>query len=150
MLPETVARLSQLDNIVGIKEATGDMGRLAAIQERVSSDFVLLSGDDESSLEFMLLGGHGVISVTANVVPAEMAELCELAHANEVEKARELDSRLVSLHRNLFLESNPIPVKWAVAQLGFGADVLRLPLTPLDAKFRPILAKAMRDNALLD
>lgn len=150
MLPETVARLSKLDNIVGIKDATGDMQRLADTRALVADDFVLLSGDDESSLDFLLQGGHGVISVTANVAPAQMSEMCELARLGKVEEARGIDARLLSLHRNLFLESNPIPVKWAVAQLGFGTDALRLPLTPLAEQYRGVLAEAMRENALLD
>ncbi len=150
MLPDTVARLAAIDNIVGIKEATGSLERLAEIRARVPAEFSLLSGDDESSLEFMLAGGHGVISVTANVVPADMARLCELARRGEVEEARALDARLLSLHRNLFLEANPIPVKWAVAQLGFGTEALRLPLTPLSESLRPALRQAMIENSLLD
>lgn len=150
MHPETVARLAELPNIVGIKEATADLGRLAAIKSLVGDEFLLISGDDETSLDFMLQGGHGVISVTANVMPAEMSQMCELARNGKVEEARDIDARLVSLHRNLFLESNPIPVKWAVAQLGFGTDTLRLPLTPLAEEHRAVLSGVMRDLALLD
>lgn len=150
LLPETVARLAKLDNIVGIKEATGDLSRLSDIQACVADDFLLISGDDETSLAFMAQGGHGVISVTANLVPAKMAKICELALAGKVEEARQVDAPLLSLHRNLFLEANPIPVKWAVSQLGFGSDALRLPLTPLADQYRDVLRDAMRENALLD
>ena len=149
MSAETVARLAELPNIVGVKEATGDMGRLADIASRVDSEFALLSGDDESSLEFLAKGGHGVISVTANVAPKALAKICELALTGKVKEAREVDAKLQSLHRNLFLESNPIPVKWAVSQLGFGTEVLRLPLTPFADSLRPILHEAMVDNGLL-
>lgn len=150
MSPETTARLSRVDNIVGIKDATGDMQRLADIRESVSADFLLLSGDDETGLSFMEQGGHGVISVSANVAPKQMAKLCELALAGKVEEAREIDNRLQSLHKNLFLEANPIPVKWAVSQLGFGTDSLRLPLTPLAEPYRAMLKSAMLENNLLD
>ena len=150
LLPETVERLSSIDNIVGIKEATGDLDRLADLKSCLPGDFILLSGDDESCLNFILEGGHGVISVTTNVAPAEMSRMYELARDGKVEEARDIDTRLQSLHSNLFLESNPIPVKWAVSQLGFGTDALRLPLTSLAAEFKPILAEAMRKNALLD
>ncbi len=150
LLPETVERLSSIDNIVGIKEATGDLKRLVDLKSCLPGDFILLSGDDESCLNFILEGGHGVISVTTNVAPAEMSRMYELARDGKVEEARDIDTRLQSLHSNLFLESNPIPVKWAVSQLGFGTDALRLPLTSLAAEFKPILAEAMRKNALLD
>ncbi|MFT7558855.1 MAG: 4-hydroxy-tetrahydrodipicolinate synthase [Flavobacteriales bacterium] len=149
MLPETVARLSILDNIVGIKEATGDLDRLADIRKLVSADFELLSGDDETGLEFLRAGGVGVISVTANVAPQKMAKMCELVRNGVVEEAAEIDAQLRPLHQRLFLESNPIPVKWAVSQLGFGSDALRLPLTTLAEEFRAPLGDAMQQNNLL-
>lgn len=149
MLPETVANLSLLDNIVGIKEATGDLQRLAEIKTRVKSDFLLISGDDETALEFMAQGGCGEISVTANVAPAKVAKMCELVLSGEVEGAREIDRELSSLHQALFLESNPIPAKWAVSQLGFIGEAIRLPLTLLSAQYHEPLRAAMAQNKLL-
>lgn len=149
MLPETVASLSLLDNVVGIKEATGDLQRLADIQKIVSDDFLLISGDDETALDFMAQGGCGEISVTANVAPAKVAKMCELALSGEVEDARVIDRELLSLHQSLFLESNPIPAKWAVAQLGFIGEAIRLPLTTLSAQYHERLRAAMVQNTLL-
>ncbi len=149
MLPETVIRLAALDNVVGIKEATGDLDRVQQIKTGVGSNFVLLSGDDESSLDFIRCGGDGVISVTANVAPSKLAKMCELVMSGRVEEARAIDAALLSLHKNLFLESNPIPVKWAVSQLGFGENILRLPLTPLAAKYHEVLRDAMVQNGVL-
>lgn len=150
LLPATVARLAPIKNIVGIKEAMGDLTRLADIKALVPDDFLLLSGDDETALMFLKNGGHGVISVTANVVPAQMVAICELVAQGDVEQASTIDAQILSLHKNLFLEANPIPVKWAVAQLGFGTEALRLPLTPLAEEYRSVLADAMRQNSLLD
>lgn len=143
MLPETVARLAELDNIVGIKEATGDMQRLAAIRERVSADFLLLSGDDETAVEFMARGGCGEISVTANVAPRACARLCELVASGAVEEARALQQELMPLHKAMFLESNPIPVKWALAAMGKIEQAIRLPLTELDARYQPALTQVL-------
>ncbi len=131
LLPETVARLSEVDNIIGIKEATGSMDRLRAIQALVPQDFLLLSGDDETAREFMELGGHGEISVTANVAPAAMAKMCEAAIAGDTELAKGLDEALLPLHQALFLEANPIPVKWALWKMGKIGKGIRLPLTEL-------------------
>ncbi|WP_096087769.1 4-hydroxy-tetrahydrodipicolinate synthase [Agaribacterium haliotis] len=149
MGPEVVERLSMLEHIVGIKEATGDLQRLADIKARVSDDFCLLSGDDETGLAFMEAGGHGVISVTTNVAPRLMSQICELALGNDFSAAQALDARLQSVHKNLFLESNPIPVKWAVSQLGFGANALRLPLTGFEQGLQPQLRAAMQENGLI-
>ncbi len=135
MRQETVQRLSQVSNIIGIKEATGDMQRAKWIIENTSDDFLTLSGDDETAVELMLLGGKGDISVTANVAPAEVALLCELALAGKAEEARALNNRLMPLHNAMFVESNPIPVKWAVEQLGLMAGGIRLPLTPLSSVY---------------
>ncbi|TVZ38310.1 4-hydroxy-tetrahydrodipicolinate synthase/quinolinate synthase [Alteromonadaceae bacterium 2753L.S.0a.02] len=143
MLPETIGRLAKLDNIIGIKEATGSMERLKDIQNLTPDDFLLFSGDDETAVEFMSLGGHGEISVTANVVPAQTAKMCELALQGNVELAREIDTRLKPLHQALFLEANPIPVKWALARMGMMSGAIRLPLTPLDAVFQAQLEAAM-------
>ena len=125
MQAQTVAELSRVSNIVGIKEATGSMERLAQIKALVDDDFALLTGDDSTTCDFILNGGHGAISVTANVVPAKMAEMCALAFAGKTEEARAVDSQIADLHRLLFIESNPIPVKWAVSEMGYGKLNLR-------------------------
>ncbi len=119
MLPETVARLAVVPNIVGIKDATGDLNRLQAMQSQIADEvFEFFSGDDETGTEFMLCGGHGVISVTSNVAPKAMAEMCVAALAGEREKAEAANAPLTGLHSQLFLEANPIPVKWALAEMG--------------------------------
>jgi len=133
LLPETVARLAEVPNIVGIKEATGDLARAERIRSLCGDGFLLLSGDDPSCCEFMLQGGDGVISVTANVVPEEMAELCALARVGDAAGARALDARLAPLHEMMFIESNPIPVKWALHHMGRIPPGIRLPLVPLSA-----------------
>ena len=135
MLPETVLRLSSIDNIVGIKEATGDLQRAQQILSQCPSDFALYSGDDHSARELMLLGGHGDISVTANVAPAMMARLCAAALAGDAELAGQIDQVLQPVHDAMFVESNPIPVKWAVSELGLMSGAIRLPLTPLAAEY---------------
>ena len=149
MLPETVARIAKLDNIVGIKEATGDMTRLEEIKARVDEEFILLSGDDETAVEFIARGGHGEISVTANVAPKLVAQMCELAAAGEVEKANAINSRLLNVHKAMFLEANPIPVKWALGQLGKMNDSIRLPLTTLSSAFQPEVLEALKSADLL-
>ena len=143
MQADTVAELAKLPNIVGIKEATGSMERLADIKRQVAGDFVLLTGDDSTTCEFILNGGHGAISVTANVVPAKMAQMCELARQGKADEARAADAEIAELHRLLFIESNPIPVKWAVSQMGYGDLNLRLPMTVLDEKFQQPLRQAL-------
>jgi 4-hydroxy-tetrahydrodipicolinate synthase len=143
MQADTVAELARVPNIVGIKEATGSMERLADIKRQVGDDFALLTGDDSTTCEFILNGGHGAISVTANVVPAKMAQMCELARQGKAEEARAADAEIAELHRLLFIESNPIPVKWAVSQMGYGDLNLRLPMTVLDEKFQPPLRQAL-------
>lgn len=143
LLPETVARLSRIDNIIGIKDATGDMGRAAQLLECTPEDFLLLSGDDATALALMALGGHGEISVTANVAPAAVAQMCELALRGEIEKARAIDATLLPLHKALFVESNPIPVKWALVQLGLIEEGIRLPMTPLSAQYYDVVRHAM-------
>ncbi|NIF20961.1 4-hydroxy-tetrahydrodipicolinate synthase [Candidatus Pantoea multigeneris] len=132
LLPETVARLAEIKNIIGIKEATGNLSRATQIQELVGDDFALVSGDDATALDFMQLGGKGVISVTANIAAREMVELVALAQQGNFAEARRLNQRLMHLHKSLFCEPNPVPVKWAAKQLGLIAnDTLRLPMTPL-------------------
>lgn len=143
MLPETVAKLAKIDNIIGIKDATASMQRLQDTQALVDKDFVFLSGDDATSLEFMELGGHGEISVTANVAPKAVAQMCERALAGDFEAARAIDKRIMGLHRALFLESNPIPVKWALARMGLISSGIRLPMTPLSTQYHKPLQAAL-------
>ncbi|MEY8712002.1 4-hydroxy-tetrahydrodipicolinate synthase [Mangrovibacter phragmitis] len=150
MLPETVARLSEIKNIIGIKEATGNLSRVNQIKELVQDDFILLSGDDASALDFMQLGGDGVISVTANVAAREMAEVCRLAAEGHFAQAREINKRLMPLHHKLFVEPNPIPVKWACKALGLVAtDTMRLPMTPLTDASVPVITNALKHAGLL-
>ncbi|KKI49038.1 dihydrodipicolinate synthase [Obesumbacterium proteus] len=151
MLPETIARLAEVKNIVAVKEATGNLSRVSQIQELVNDDsFILLSGDDATALDFMQLGGQGVISVTANVAAREMAELCKLAAEGDFAKARKLNQRLMALHQQLFVEANPIPVKWACKVLGLIAtDTMRLPMTPISDKARPVVEQALKHVGLL-
>lgn len=144
MLPETVARLAKVANIIGIKEATGDLSRLHRIRDLCGDDFKIFSGDDSTGCEMMLQGGNGVISVTTNVAPKLMHEMCEAALAGDREKAEALDKKLSGLHKALFIESNPIPVKWAMAELGLSPDGIRLPLTWLSEEARPKVKSAMQ------
>lgn len=150
MQPETVARLAKIKNIVGIKEATGDVSRVAKIKQLAGDDFIVLSGDDATGLESMKAGGEGVISVTNNIAAADMAKMCNLALAGKFDEAEEINQRLMSLHKDLFVESNPIPVKWAAYKLGLIPEpVLRLPLTVLSESAQPIMLKALQAAKLL-
>lgn len=149
MSNDTVLRLAQIRNIVGIKDATGDIARGSDLLQRAPQDFAIYSGDDASTLALMLLGGHGSISVTANVAPRLMHEMCSAALNGEVAKAREINFRLLGLHRQLFVEANPIPVKWAVARLGKMKNNLRLPLTPLSVGAQPVVEAAMRQAGVI-
>ncbi|NBI13561.1 4-hydroxy-tetrahydrodipicolinate synthase [[Haemophilus] felis] len=150
MLPETVGRLSKIDNIVGIKEATGDLSRVQKIKQLAGEDFIFLSGDDPTGLESMKLGGQGVISVTNNVAAADMAKMCDLALAGKFEEAEQINQRLAGLHKNLFVESNPIPVKWAAYRLGLiPYPILRLPLTILSEGAQPIVEDALKQAGLI-
>lgn len=144
LLPETVERLAKLPQIIGIKEATGKVERAQEILERCGKQFTVLSGDDATALELMLLGAHGVISVTSNVAPRKMHDLCEAATSGNKALAEKINAELMLLHKNLFLESNPIPVKWAVAEMGLIPAGIRLPLLPLDAKFHGALREAIQ------
>ncbi len=144
MLAETVARLSEIPNIIGIKEATGDLERIKALVDQCGPDFEIFSGEDWLAMKTILAGGRGVISVTANVAPAQMHDMCMRALDGDAEGARRIDDRLQPLHKALFLESNPIPVKWAVSQLGLMNDGIRLPLTPLSEKFHDQVRLAMQ------
>jgi 4-hydroxy-tetrahydrodipicolinate synthase len=144
LLPETVARLAPIENIAGIKEATGDLDRLRRIRELCGTEFPLYSGDDATACEFCLEGGIGVISVTANVAPALMHRMCAAAIAGDRETAIELDWRLAGLHRQLFVESNPIPAKWAVHEMGLIDRGIRLPLTWLREDLHGLVREAMQ------
>ncbi|MGD2082501.1 MAG: 4-hydroxy-tetrahydrodipicolinate synthase [Chromatiales bacterium] len=143
MLPETVGRLAAVDNIVGIKEATGDLTRVDRIRELCGDDFVIVSGDDATACELILRGGQGVISVTSNVAPALMQRMCQAALAGDRETAAALDARLAGLHKSLFLEANPIPVKWALAEMGMIGKGIRLPLTWLSEGCHEPVRQAM-------
>jgi 4-hydroxy-tetrahydrodipicolinate synthase len=143
MLPATVARLAKVPNIVGIKEATGKLERVPELLSTCGPGFGLYSGDDATACEFCLLGGHGVISVTANVVPRAMHELCAAARAGRREEAMAIDARLAGLHRDLFIESNPIPVKWAMNAMGLIPSGIRLPLTWLSSEYQGTVRRAM-------
>jgi 4-hydroxy-tetrahydrodipicolinate synthase len=149
LLPETVYRLAAVPGIVGLKEATGDLGRARELIAHLPSAFSLFSGDDATAAEFMLAGGHGTISVTANVVPGRFAAMCRAALAGDAALARSLDAEIAELHRLLFLESNPIPAKWALAEMGMMEHGIRLPLTPLSATHQPRLRRALADLGLL-
>lgn len=144
MLPETAATLSEIPNIVGLKEATGNMQRLQALQEQCKQGFVFYSGDDPTAYEFIRRGGNGVISITANVAPKLMQKMCLLALAKDELKASALDGTLQALHRTLLIEPNPIPVKWALQHLGKIVDGIRLPLTPLSAEHHDKLKQALQ------
>jgi 4-hydroxy-tetrahydrodipicolinate synthase len=143
MLPATIARLAKVPHIVGVKEATGEVARVAQIREQCGENFILLSGDDATAREFMLAGGHGVISVTANVAPKAMHELCVAARAGDAALAAAIDAPLALLHRDLFCESNPIPVKWAVHAMGLIDNGIRLPLTWLSTAAEPTVRAAL-------
>lgn len=150
LLPETVARLAEIPNIIGIKEATGSLERLAELKAILPADFALYSGDDETGCDFMLQGGHGVISVTTNVAPSEMAKMCDFAVNGQADKAKEIDMQLLPVHTNLFLEANPIPVKWACAELGLIPTAkLRLPLTTLSEQNCSRVREALTEAKLL-
>ena len=149
MLPETVERLSGVDNIIGIKEATGNMERIREIRERCGDGFLIWSGDDATAMDAMLLGASGDISVTANIVPAQMAAMCKAAIAGDAETARALNAEIEVLHRDLFVESNPIPVKWALHQMGLIGSGIRLPLTPLSEAGQQKLLPSLQACGLL-
>ncbi|QOI10951.1 4-hydroxy-tetrahydrodipicolinate synthase [Blochmannia endosymbiont of Colobopsis nipponica] len=151
LLPHTVARLSQIKNIIGIKEATGNLNRVSQIRNAVNNDdFILLSGDDITALDFMQLGGKGVVSVTANVAANKMVQICNLASEGKFIDARHVNDCLISLHKALFIETNPIPVKWACKILGLIThDSLRLPMTTLSFSNKKIVQQALIQANLL-
>ena len=144
MLPDVVEQLSRIDNIVGIKEASGELERFGELVSRCGSGFDVLSGEDHLALEGMIAGARGVISVTANVAPAAMHEMCSLALEGDMEAARRVDARLRDLHAAMFLESNPIPAKWALKDMGLIQDGIRLPLTPLSEIYHESVRTAIQ------
>ena len=141
--PDTVIKLASHSNIKGIKEATGELNRVHVLRDGCGPEFSLLSGDDATACEFMLQGGDGVISVTGNVAAAGMRRLCDAARGRKRAEAERIDATLQPLHRNLFCESNPIPVKWAVEQMGLIGPGIRLPLTPLAPQFHALVLDSM-------
>jgi 4-hydroxy-tetrahydrodipicolinate synthase len=149
MLPETVGRLSHISNIVGVKEATGELSRVKQIRDLTGSDFAIYSGDDATSREFCLLGGNGTITVTGNVAPCLVHEMILAAMAGNKDKALAIDSKLSALHKNLFIQSNPIPVKWAVAEMGLIGKGIRLPLTWLTEDCFEAVRGAMRQAEVI-
>jgi 4-hydroxy-tetrahydrodipicolinate synthase len=149
MLPETVERLSRLDNVVGLKEAKGELPRIRELIERCGEDFSIYSGDDATAMESILLGCKGDISVTANVAPALMHDMCAAALDGDRPAAQVLDARLRGLHDKLFVEPNPIPVKWALQQMGLIPEGIRLPLVPLDPRYHDEVRQAMIEAGVL-
>ncbi|MCK5521837.1 MAG: 4-hydroxy-tetrahydrodipicolinate synthase [Thiomargarita sp.] len=149
MQPATVKRLTGIDNIIGIKEAVGDVTRIRELVALASDQFAIYSGDDPTAMELILLGGQGTISVTANVAPKAMSEMCQRALAGDRKGAEAINQRLMGLHKNLFVEANPIPVKWAVHTLGLIPDGIRLPLTPLSENYHDVVKQAMRQAEVL-
>ena len=149
MLPETIGRLAAIDNIVGVKEATGDIDRVAAIRDLSGTEFAILSGDDATARELVLRGGQGVISVTANIAPAAMQRMVAAALAGDRQGAEDIDRNLAGLHRDLFLEANPIPVKWALAEMGRIPSGIRLPLTWFSEQYRDTLRQSMAKAGII-
>ncbi|MDE2622970.1 MAG: 4-hydroxy-tetrahydrodipicolinate synthase [Betaproteobacteria bacterium] len=146
---DTALRLAQIPNIVGIKDATADLYRASDLFRRAPAGFACYTGDDGTAAAFMLMGGHGVVSVTANVAPAAMAELCRAAQAGDAAAVRRINDPLLALHRDLFIEANPIPVKWALAEMGRIGPGLRLPLTPLSPQYHDTVRRALGDAGLI-
>ena len=149
MSNDTALRLADIPNIVGIKDATGDIGRGSDLLQRAPEGFAVYSGDDASTLALMLLGAQGSISVTANVAPKQMHQMCAAALKGEVARARDINSNLLGLHSKLFVEASPIPVKWAVARMGKIKNILRLPLTPLSESAQMVVETAMRQAGVI-
>jgi 4-hydroxy-tetrahydrodipicolinate synthase len=148
MLPETVERLAAIPNIVGIKDATGNLGRGREILQRCGDRLDLYSGDDATAMELMMLGARGVISVTANVAPRAMHDMCAAAFAGDRAKAAAINDRLAGLHEALFVEANPIPVKWALHEMGLIPPGIRLPMTALSERYHDTLRQAMKQAGI--
>lgn len=149
MLPETIERLSKISNIVGVKEATGDISRITDIISRCGNDFDVYSGDDATAMDAILSGAKGDISVTANIAPAQMHEMCTAALNGDRDKATAINKNLMGLHANLFLEANPIPVKWALFEMGLIPEGIRLPLTVFSEQYHEAVRQAMRQAKVL-
>ena len=149
MLPETALRLAQLPGIIGIKEATGNLDRAAWLIKQAPKGFSIFSGDDPTAVHLMMMGGHGNISVTANVAPRDMADLCQAAMSQDAKRAIALHMKLLPLHKQLFVEPNPIPVKWALAHMGKAGGTLRLPLTPLSPTSQDLVKAALHESGVL-
>lgn len=149
MLPDTIHTLSEVPNIVGVKEATGNVARGKEILDLCSDDFAVYSGDDATSLELILAGAVGTISVTANVVPGQLSEMCRLAMAGEAEAARAVNEKIAALHELLFVEANPMPVKWALQEMGLIGPGIRLPLVELDPKFHQVVREGLHQAGAL-
>jgi 4-hydroxy-tetrahydrodipicolinate synthase len=149
MSVETTARLSKISNIIGIKDATGDLAVIKKLVKSCPEDFLLLTGDDATAVDFLLLGGHGGISVTANVTPKEIQKVYMTAITGNADLARKANKELINLHQNLFVESNPIPVKWALYKMGMCSKGIRLPLIELSSEFRPIIENNLKELNLI-
>ena len=149
LLPETIERLAAIKTMIGIKEATGKIERSIEILKRCGKEFAVYSGDDATALDLMLKGAKGTISVTANIAPHKMRKLCAAAIKGDKTLAENLNAELMGLHTNLFLESNPIPAKWALHQMGLIPPGIRLPLSPLNPKFHADLKKAMQTAGVI-
>lgn len=150
MLHDTVLRLAEVPGIIGIKEATGDIARAQWLIRDVPKGFAVYSGDDPTAVALMLCGGQGNVSVTANIAPRLMHELCVAAVAGEAHRAMEIQRKLMPVHKHLFVEANPIPVKWAMARMGLCGGALRLPMTPLSKANEAVVEGALRASGLLD
>lgn len=150
LLPETVGRLSEIPNIIGIKEATGDVSRVQQIKQLSVESFELYTGEDANTVDFILAGGVGVISVTANVTPALMHDMCVAALNKEEDKAREINQKMVALHQFLFVEANPIPVKWALSEMGMIPEGIRLPMTVLSETYHQPVREALITAGVLN
>jgi 4-hydroxy-tetrahydrodipicolinate synthase len=146
---ETTLRLAQVPGIVGLNDATSDMGRAAEVLKKAPPAFALYSGNDDTALALMLLGGHGVISVTANIAPRLMSDMCRAALSGDFAAARAINDRLLPVHFKLFVEPNPVPVKWALAKMGRIENGIRLPLVPLSIANEPVVLGAMKEAGLL-
>ena len=149
MLPETIERLAGHERIMGVKEATGDVSRVARLRETCGNDFGIYSGDDATAREFLMLGGDGVVTVTGNLAPGQMAAMTAAGIAGEADEAKRLDAGLAALHRDLFVEANPIPVKWALERMGLIPSGIRLPLTRLSADQQPVVEAALKAAGLV-
>jgi 4-hydroxy-tetrahydrodipicolinate synthase len=145
---DTLLRLAQVPGIIGIKDATANIERGTDLVKRLPRNFAIYSGDDATALALILLGGHGVISVTANVAPKLMRQMCAAALVGDVKRARDINLRLLALHQRLFVEANPIPVKWALAEMGLVEHGLRLPLSPLSEKFHQTVREALHEAGI--